>query len=176
MNLEKLPTFTKKEEIRCVVESPARSPAKLKYDPEVKAFVMGKPLLKGLTYPYDWGFIPSTLGSDGDPLDVLIIHDIPTHPGLVIPCQLIGVLEITQTEGGKSERNDRILAVPATAKREAEINHVDDLCERLRDEVEYFFKATAELDGVKLEIHGWKGPKAARRLIDEGRALFAARE
>jgi len=50
---------------------------------QARAFTLAKPLLAGLTYPYDWGFVPSTKAQDGDPLDVLIIHDAATYPGLV---------------------------------------------------------------------------------------------
>jgi inorganic pyrophosphatase len=178
MNLVKLPTFKDKDKkiIRCVVESPAGSPCKLKYDPEVKAFEMSHPLLKGLTYPFDWGFIPSTMGADGDPLDVMLIHDSPTTPGLIIPSQIIGVLEVLQREGGKEERNDRIFVTPVKSHREDDVNDVDDLSKRMRKELERFFLAAADLEDKKLEFLGWKGPKAAERLIEEGCALFSAKQ
>jgi inorganic pyrophosphatase len=66
----------------------------------------------GLTYPYDWGFIPSTEAEDGDPLDVLVIHDAQTYPGVVLRCRPVGILELEQQSKGKKERNDRIFAVP----------------------------------------------------------------
>ncbi|HJU22054.1 MAG TPA: inorganic diphosphatase [Casimicrobiaceae bacterium] len=173
-NLYKLPVFvdgmkTSKGEqaVRCVVEAPMGSPTKFKYDPETKTFVLGRPLLKGLTYPYDWGFIPSTLADDGDPLDVMILHDTPSFTGLVIPAQLIGVLEVEQHEGRHTVRNDRLFAVPVKSHREDELNHVDDLCKRLRKELEKFFVATAALDDKELSFLGWKGPKEAHAVLDE---------
>jgi inorganic pyrophosphatase len=175
MNLIKLPTFKHRDEriIRCVVESPAGSPSKLKYDPEVKAFELSHPLLKGLTYPFDWGFIPSTRGLDDDPLDVMLIHDAPTVPGLIVPSLVIGVLEMLQSEkGGKPFRNDRIFAVPVKSHREDDIKDVDDMSKRMRQELERFFMATASLEDKKLEFLGWKGPKAAERLVEEGCAAF----
>ena len=176
MNLTKLPTFKKDGVVRCVVESPAGSWAKMKYDVEIKAFEMAYPLLKGLTYPFDWGFIPSTLGADGDPLDVMLVHDTPTIPGLVVPCKLIGVLEAMQDDGGKPLRNDRLFAVPVKSHREDEVHDVDDLSKRLRRELETFFLATAKLEDKKLELLGWRGPKAAERLVDEGRHTFDAEQ
>jgi inorganic pyrophosphatase len=85
-NYLKLPTWADSSHVHAVVETPRGSRAKLEFDPKLGAFTLAKPLLTGLTYPYDWGFIPSTKAEDGDPLDVLIIHDAATYPGLVLTC------------------------------------------------------------------------------------------
>src|SRR5690349_23399208 len=111
-NLVKLPTWADKRRVYAVVETPRGSHAKLEFDPKLKIFTLSKPLLTGLTYPYDWGFVPSTKAEDGDAIDVLIIHDAATYPGLVLRCRPIGIVEIVQMEKGKKERNDRIFAVP----------------------------------------------------------------
>jgi len=92
-NYAKLPTWADGDHIYAVVETPRGSRAKLEFDPKLGAFTLAKPLLAGLTYPYDWGFIPSTKAQDGDPLDVLIIHDAATYPGLVLKCKPIGCLK-----------------------------------------------------------------------------------
>ena len=75
-------------------------------------FTLAKPLMAGLTYPYDWGFIPSTKAEDGDPLDVLVIHDAKAYPGVVLRCKPVGILEVEQKSEGKKERNDRVFAMP----------------------------------------------------------------
>ena len=180
-NLAKLPLIDEKRltsqgepSFRCVVEAPRGASVKFKYDPELKAFVMGKALIKGLTYPFDWGFLPSTRGADGDPLDVMIFHDDVSSTGLVVPAQLIGVLELSQRDKGakKSVRNDRLFAVPVQSHREDELNHVDQLSKRLREELERFFLATAELEDRELELHGWRGPKTAKALVADGVRAF----
>jgi inorganic pyrophosphatase len=89
-NYFKLPTWADKQHVYAVVETPRGSRAKLEFDPKLRAFTLAKPLLVGLTYPYDWGFIPSTKAEDGDPLDVLIIHG----PGRSEPHR--------EVEGGRS--------------------------------------------------------------------------
>jgi inorganic pyrophosphatase len=168
MNLSKLPTFKEPGIVRCVVESPQGMATKHKYDPETGCFELSRPLPKGLVYPYDWGFVPSTIAADGDPIDVMIIHDSPTHPGVVVAGKLIGVLEVMQQEeGAKPIRNDRLFAVPAASRREDEIGDVDDLPERLRRELEAFFVAAAALERKKIECLGWKGPKVAAELVHE---------
>ena len=105
-NYTKLPMWEDKACVYAVVETPRGSRAKLEFDSKLRVFMFAKPLLLGLTYPYDWGFIPSTKADDGVP--VLIIHDAATYPGLVLRCTPIGILEILQEEDGKKERNDRI--------------------------------------------------------------------
>lgn len=68
-NLFKLPTWADAEHVHAVVETPRGSSCKLDYDPKLKVFTLAKPLMAGLSYPYDWGFLPSTEAEDGDPLD-----------------------------------------------------------------------------------------------------------
>jgi inorganic pyrophosphatase len=111
-NLTKLPTWADKTHIYAVVETPRGNQCKLEYDPKLRVFTLSKPLMAGLTDPYDWGFIPSSRAEDGDTLDVLVIHDAGTYPGLLLRCKPIGALEVLQTSKGRDERNDRIFAVP----------------------------------------------------------------
>ncbi len=164
-NLSKLPVWADKEHIYAVVETPRGSTCKLDFEPELKVFTLAKPLMAGLTYPYDWGFIPSTRADDGDPLDVLIIHNSETYPGVVLRCKPIGVLELVQTTKGKEERNDRIFAVPDRSPLEADITDVRNLPPRAREELEQFFRATNALEDKKLEFLGWRGPSHATKMI-----------
>jgi inorganic pyrophosphatase len=164
-NLNKLPTWADKSHIHTVVETPRGSHCKLEYDTKLRTFTLAKPLLAGLTYPYDWGFIPSTLAEDGDPLDVLMIHDAATYPGLVLRCKPIGVLEVLQTRKSKKERNDRIFAVPDRSPFEGDLQDVRRLPKRAVEELEKFFEATDALENKKLEFLGWRGPAHAIKLI-----------
>lgn len=166
-NLIKLPTRSSDGDIHVVVETPRGSSAKLEFDPELNVFTLSKALILGLTYPYDWGFVPSTKGEDGDPLDVLVIHDAATAPGLVMKCKVIGVLEVLQSEKGKKGiRNDRLIAVPRDSHRERSDKDARDLSKQVRTEIEKFFIATDELEDKELKFLGWKGPKAGEKLID----------
>jgi len=164
-NLSKLPTWADKQHVYAVVETPRGSTCKLAFDPELKVFTLAKPLMAGLTYPYDWGFIPSTEADDGDPLDVLIIHNSETYPGVVLRCKPIGVLELIQTTKGKDERNDRVFAVPDRSPLETDIADVRQLPQRAMHELEQFFRATNALEDKKLEFLGWRGPNHAVKMI-----------
>ena len=74
-NFINLPPFTEDGDVHVVVETPRGSRAKFAYDPKLETFILSKSLLTGLTYPHDWGFVPSTKADDGDPLDIMVIHD-----------------------------------------------------------------------------------------------------
>jgi inorganic pyrophosphatase len=173
VDLRKLPVRDKKGDVYVVVETPRSSAAKLEFDPDLQLFTLSKSLILGLTYPYDWGFIPSTKGEDGDPIDALILHDTATTPGLVLKCKIIGVLEVVQTEDGKHAiRNDRLIAVPRHSHREQAENDARDLPKQVRTEIEKFFVATDELESKELKFLGWKGPKTGERLIEKAAKQF----
>jgi inorganic pyrophosphatase len=172
-DLQKLPLRNKDGDVHVVVETPRGAAAKLEFDPGLQAFTLSKSLILGLSYPYDWGFVPSTKGEDGDPLDVLVLHDAATSPGLVLKCKIIGVLEVLQKEAGERPiRNDRLIAVPRDSHREKSEDNARDLPKQVREEIEKFFVATDELEDKTLKFLGWKGPKAGERLIDEAAKKF----
>lgn len=96
-NLHDLPTWNDDGKLVCVVESPRGSIAKFKYDPALEVFTLNRALILGVRYPYNWGFVPSTMAEDGDPLDVMIFHDVPTFPGVAMACEPIGALLVTSS-------------------------------------------------------------------------------
>jgi inorganic pyrophosphatase len=117
-NFINLPAFTEDDEVYVVIETPRGSRAKLVYDPKLKTFTLSKSLLVGLTYPHDWGFVPSTKADDGDPIDIMVVHDAATFPGLVLTCRVIGILQIEQKKQrqGRAKRSF-IRSAPIVALR-----------------------------------------------------------
>ena len=168
---------TKPAAVRCIVEAPRGAQAKLRYDPEIECFVIGKELPAGMIYPFDWGFFPSTLAEDGDPLDVMILHDAPSAPGVVVEARIIGALDVMQRDAGetKAVRNDRLFAVPIASHRQDELTDVSQLPQRTRTEIEAFFEQLARLDDKQIEIGPWHGPRAAQRRLKEAAARFQKR-
>ena len=92
MKIKKIPTFYKGL-VNVIIETPRGSQNKFDFDPKLGVFTLSKTLPMGTVFPFDFGFIPQTLGQDGDPLDVLVIMDEPAYPGCLIHTRLLGVLE-----------------------------------------------------------------------------------
>src|ERR1044072_8151320 len=109
------------------IETPKGSQNKLAFEPRYRTFVLKGVLPAGAVFPFDFGFVPSTRGGDGDPLDVLVLMDAPVFPGCIVPSRLIGAIEAEQTEDGETERNDRLIAVAADSATHRSIRELNDL-------------------------------------------------
>jgi len=176
MNLQtELPLRTpNKAGVHMVVETPAGSAIKYAYDHEIESFVWSRPLIAGLTFPYDFGFLPQTLGDDGDALDAMLLTDQGSRPGIVVPSRVIGALRVEQfRDGAPAKRNDRIMLLPSNDHRNAHILDVGNLQSRLRDELEAFFVASLSLTGKKTEFRGWADAAEARAWIDQAAERFS---
>ncbi len=135
---------------------------KFKFDPKTKGFLLGSVLPAGLSFPYDFGFVPGTKAADGDPLDVLLLMDEPAFPGCRVSARMIGVLEAEQTEDGKMLRNDRIIAVAENAHDYADVQTLKDVNHHLLKELERFFISYNETRGKKFRLLAARGPSVPR--------------
>jgi inorganic pyrophosphatase len=169
-NLVQLPTHSKKGAVRVVVETPRGSNIKLDYEPELGVFGISRALALGVTYPHDWGFIPSTRAEDGDPLDAMVLFDGATYPGVVLECRPIGVVKIAEarkTKKTRGERNDRIILVPERFPRYAHYEDITDLSKPMRDEIQQFFATAVLFTDKALTKLGWGRRREAERIIEQ---------
>ncbi len=148
-----------------VVETPRGSHHKFKYMPEHGLFGLHRVLPAGAIFPFDFGFVPGTKCQDGDPIDVLVLMEDAVFPGCLVPGRVIGVIEAKQTEKGKTERNDRLLAVAECSRIHANIRNIKELDERLLTEIEHFFKSYDEMQNKVFKPIGRRGPSRAAKLI-----------
>ena len=147
--------------INAVIEIPLECSSKYEYDKELHVFRLDRNLFSPVHYPGDYGFIPRTLGDDGDPLDVLVLVDKPSFPGCVMEVRPIGVLEmIDQGEG-----DEKILCVGAGNPRYNGVSNYSEVFPHILKEVAHFFSIYKNLEDKKVEIHGWKDAAAAHDLI-----------
>jgi inorganic pyrophosphatase len=153
--------------INVVIETPRGATGKFKFDEATGLFRLSRPLPAGITYPFDWGFVPGTRAADGDPLDAMVIWDGGSYPGVLIACRPLGAITVDQTSrvhGGR-ERNDRLLVRPLNAPRQDAVRGVTDLSPRTREELEHFFKAVVAFQGKDLAILGWASAADADNLL-----------
>jgi len=151
--------------IHAVIETPAGSRNKFKYDEELGVYSLSGVLPQGMMFPHAFGFIPRTKAADGDPEDVLVILDEPVFPGCVVPSRLVGVIEAQQTEDGKTERNDRLIAVAASSRDFSDVNSLEDLNDNMIHEIEQFFVNYNKEKGKKFKVLRKRGPQQAAKLL-----------
>lgn len=163
------PTNKGDDTIRVVIETPKDSRNKYTFDPEDEVFVLKRVLPAGMAFPYDFGFVPSTLAEDGDPVNVLVLMDEPAFPGCVLKCRLIGVIEGEEIDGKKKVRNDRLVAVERGNHRYATVKHIDDLGKAFIQELEAFFVNYHSLSSKHYKIIDVRGAREARRRLEAGR-------
>lgn len=173
--LDQLPTWDENGVLHVVVETPRGSHVKLKYEAELGAMTLSRPLPLGVVYPFEFGFVPRTCAEDGDPLDAAVLLDVATYPGVVLRCRPIGVVRASQKGGEGRVRNDRIVTVAAGDRRRAHVNEARDLAGREREEIEQFFHAAVALEGKELELHGWGDAAEARKAVERAAASASGR-
>jgi inorganic pyrophosphatase len=164
--LRRLPPFDAKSgTLNVVIDTPKGCRSKFAFDMKRKAYVLKSVLPQGTVFPFDFGSIPGTVAEDGDPLDALVLMDEPAFCGCLIESRLVGVIEAEQSEDGKTERNDRLIAVAAKSPTHAEVKSVSDLSPALLKEIEHFFISYNQERGKKFRPLGRHGPKRAEQLV-----------
>jgi inorganic pyrophosphatase len=151
--------------LNVVIDTPKGCRNKYAFDFDINAYKLKTVLPKGAVFPFDFGSIPGTVAADGDPLDVLVLMDEPAFVGCLLGARLLGVIEAEQTEDGKTERNDRLIAVAAESHTHASLKSLQKVDSTLIREIEHFFVSYNEVRGRKFKPKGCKGPATAKRLI-----------
>ena len=158
------------EGVLVVIETSKGSRNKFGYHEKTGTFRLKRVLPEGSAFPYDFGFVPSTKGGDGDPLDVLVFLDEPAPLGSLVTVRLIGVIEARQREAsGEWVENNRILGTAMPAQATAHVKGLEDLRPHLLDEIEGFFIQYNKMRGTAFEVLRRSGPEKARELIEQGR-------
>ena len=162
----------KKNCCNVIIETPKGRRNKFDYDQERCLFKLGGLLPEGLSFPFDFGFIPGTRGDDGDPLDVMVLMEEPAHVGCLLQVRVIGVLEARQIDNKKSIRNDRLIGVSVHSYTHENLTNIGEVSPSVLDQIEEFFISYNKSRGKRFRPKGRHGPKRAADLIDAGIALF----
>jgi inorganic pyrophosphatase len=157
--------------VLCRVEIPMGSRNKYEWDQEIGAIKLDRFLYSSVVYPADYGFIPQTLGLDGDPLDVLVFVSEATFPGCVIEVKPIGVLKMSDEHG----QDDKILSVPLNDPNWNRYDRLEDLPDSIRNEVTHFFAIYKQLEDKPVDLQGWYERDEALKVIEQARADYVAR-
>jgi len=159
-------------DINVIIEIPANhAPIKYEVDTETDCLMVDRFMATPMFYPANYGFIPNTLGEDGDELDVLVVTPYPVTPGSVIRCRAVGVLNMTDEAGGDA----KLLAVPHEKLTQLynDVHEYTDLPALLIEQIKHFFENYKDLEkGKWVKVEGWDNAAAARDAITKSVAAF----
>jgi inorganic pyrophosphatase len=152
-------------DLNVVIEIPAMSePVKYEFDKENNILVVDRFMATCMQYPCNYGFIPSTLSEDGDPVDVLVITPIPLRHGAMIRCRPVGMLRMTDESGVDT----KIIAVPHDKLTPVykNIKDIEDVPELLKQQIKHFFEHYKDLEAGKwVKVDGFADAATAKAEI-----------
>jgi inorganic pyrophosphatase len=157
----------KQRRCRAIIEKPKGCRNKFDYDPDAGLFKLGGLLPEGMMFPFDFGFIPSTLAADGDPVDIMILMDAPAHVGCLIDVRLIGIIEAKQTQDGQTTPNNRLIGVAVHSYNYQDQTSIDQVSKDMLSQVEEFFVSYNRQRGKKFKVTGIGGPKRAIAFLEQ---------
>ena len=150
-------------QVTAVIEIPTNERNKYELDKEIGMFRLDRVLYSAVHYPGDYGFIPRTLGDDGDPLDILVLSTIPMFTGCLVEARPIGLFHLV--DRGKGD--EKVLAVPLGDPYAAEMHDLSDVPPHYLKEIEHFFQIYKDLEGKRVEMLGWEKSEKAMVIIAE---------
>jgi inorganic pyrophosphatase len=148
-----------------IVETPEGNRSKFDYDPASGLFRLHSLLPEGMTYPLDFGFIPSTCADDGDPQDIMVFADERCPVGALVPCRIVGAIEAEQAGAHGRVRNDRILGVAEVSHLYRQVLTLDDLGRSYIETLTAFWTEKGRIEGKDFRVLGLKQARDAVELV-----------
>jgi inorganic pyrophosphatase len=171
-NYENIPPFDKDELVHAVIETPGGIRHKYAFEPKFGIMLLKQTLPEGLTWPYDYGFVPGTLADDGDPIDILVLNDEPTFSGCLIVVRILGIVHLAKN----GEENDRIVAAPLRQKgvalRADSFDDMEDVPKCTLRGIERFLVDYSSEEGNEIEFRGSGSRKSALKAIEATQKKF----
>jgi inorganic pyrophosphatase len=153
------------------VEIPKGSRNKYEYDVRLGRVMLDRTLRSSMVYPCDYGFLMDTLGEDGDPVDVLVLVTAATFPGCLIPCDVLGMLDMHDEAG----RDPKLLCVPHDDPAWSRFSSLEEIRGSLLDEIAHFFEVYKDLEPNKhVVVDGWRDRDEAIEVYRAGHRAFLA--
>jgi inorganic pyrophosphatase len=166
MDVSKIPPgAAPPDEVNAFIEIPqGGQPIKYEIDKHSGALFVDRFLHTSMIYPANYGFIPNTLGDDGDPIDILVITPTPVVPGAVIRARPVGVLLMRDEKG----EDEKVMAVPIDALNPfyANVREHTDLPPLMCAQIAHFFRHYKDLEpGKQADVGAWAGREVAHERI-----------
>jgi inorganic pyrophosphatase len=157
------------ELINAIIEIPRGSRAKFEIDKETGLIKLDRVIYASMYYPLNYGFIPQTLGEDGDPLDIVVLTQVSVVPLCLIPSKVIGVMQMID----RGEADEKIIAVAEQDPSVSNIADIADLPNHLISELRHFFENYKTLENKKVVINEFLPRAEAFTVIERSLAHYA---
>jgi inorganic pyrophosphatase len=149
------------DHVNALIEIPRGSRAKYEIDKDSGLIKLDRVIFASMYYPLNYGFIPQTLGEDGDPLDIVVLTQVSVVPLCLIPAQVIGVMRMID----RGEADDKIIAVAEQDASVSHINAIESVPDYLRLELKHFFENYKTLENKKVVVDEFQSRDQAREII-----------
>lgn len=150
------------EFVNAIIEIPRGSRAKYEIDKESGLIKLDRVIYASMYYPLNYGFIPQTLGEDGDPLDIVVLTQVSVVPLCLIPSKVIGVMQMID----RGEADEKIIAVAEQDPSVSHIDNVKDLPPYLLSELRHFFENYKTLENKEVVINQFLSKEQAFGVIE----------
>lgn len=170
-NFEAIPAFSNeaknaKRRVHAVIETPRDTRHKYAFEPKLGLFKLKLTLPEGMQWPYDYGFVPRTLADDGDPLDILVLNQIPTFTGCLLETRVLGIVRLKKN----GVENDRVLAAPVpqagVAQPSDAFDDARDIPKDTMGDICRFLVEYSEEEGNRIEFKEVRSRKKAMAAIE----------
>lgn len=155
-----------------IIEIPRGSMNKYEIDKETGLIALDRVLHTAQQYPFDYGFVPQTLWDDGDALDVVLLTTQPLMPGILVHARPVAILPMV--DGG--EKDEKIIAVPASDPRFADINDLGDINKHTLKEISHFFETYKKIQKKEVSLGEYEGREQAEAAFERARKLYTEKK
>ncbi len=158
--------------VHAVIETPRGIRHKYAFEPKYGIMLLKQTLAEGLAWPYDYGFVPQTLGDDGDPLDILVLNDTALFSGALQRVRLIGGVLLKKN----GEENDRLIGCPTPTRGTAlpvdAFHEIGDVPDAMLGGIKRFLIEYSEEEENAIKFRGCCSKRDAFERVKAGHARF----
>jgi inorganic pyrophosphatase len=162
------PGLNPPEFVNGIIEISSGMRAKYEVDKETGLLKLDRVLYSSVIYPANYGFIPQSLGDDMDPLDIMILCREQIQPLCLVPCRVIGVMQMIDQD----KEDDKILAVAENDANTRHLNDISELASHFKLELKEFFESYKKLENKTVVVPDFQGKKIALDIVSKALALY----
>lgn len=149
------------ETVNALIEIPKGSKTKYEIDKETGLLRLDRIIYSSFHYPINYGFIPQTLGEDGDPLDILVMCSESINPLCLVEARVLGNMQMIDT----GLNDDKIIAVASKDPGVNYISTLEEVPQHYLSVLRNYFEQYKVLENKEVKIHDFQQKEKAYDII-----------